>query len=112
MSRKDAAVLASRALALLFIVWALVDVSHLPEYLHSFLHYVDENPVPTTFIEYRRHYYLIALGFLLLGSSVSLSWRCGFTEAARKSRSYSRPPCRAKILYRTDLQRLLGGLIR
>jgi hypothetical protein len=77
MSRKDAVVLASRALALLFIVWALVDASHLPEYLHSFLHYVDENPVPTTFIEYRRHYYLIALGFLLIrivGFSLLAMW--------------------------------------
>ncbi|MGA8502722.1 MAG: hypothetical protein WB683_14310 [Candidatus Sulfotelmatobacter sp.] len=77
MSRKDAVVLASRALALLFIVWALGEASRLPEYLHSFLHYVDENPVPSTFIEYRRHFYLIALGFLVIrivGFSLLATW--------------------------------------
>jgi hypothetical protein len=77
VSRKDAVVLASRALALLFIVWALGEASRLPEYLHSFLHYVDENPVPTTFIEYRRHFYLIALGFLVIrvvGFSLLARW--------------------------------------
>jgi|HubBroStandDraft_4_1064222.scaffolds.fasta_scaffold07672_5 hypothetical protein len=77
MSRKDSVVLASRALALLFVVWALVDASHLPEYLYSFLHYVDENPVPTTFVEYRRHYYLMALGFLVIrivGFSLLAMW--------------------------------------
>jgi hypothetical protein len=42
MSRKDAVVLASRALALFFAVWALGEASYLPERLHSFLHYMDE----------------------------------------------------------------------
>jgi hypothetical protein len=77
MSRKDSVVLASRALALLFVAWALVDASHLPEYLYSFLHYVDENPVPTTFVKYRRHYYLMALGFFVIrivGFSLLAMW--------------------------------------
>ncbi len=77
MSRKDAVVLASRALALLFFVWALGEASHLPEYLHSFLHYLDAEPGPATFIEYRRHYYLISLGFLVirvLGFSLLAAW--------------------------------------
>ena len=37
MSRKDAVLLASRALAVLFIVSALIEMSYLPERLHSFL---------------------------------------------------------------------------
>ena len=51
MSRKDAVVLASRTLATLLIVWTLTDVSYLPEYLHSFLHYFNEAAVSTA-IEY------------------------------------------------------------
>jgi hypothetical protein len=77
MSRKDAVVLASRALAVLFVVWALGEASYLPERLHSLLHYVDEETGPATFIDYRRHYYLISLGFLLVrvvGFSLMARW--------------------------------------
>jgi hypothetical protein len=77
MSRKDAAVLASRALAVLFIVWAFSEASSLPERVHSFIHYMDGNPVSTTFIEYRRHYYLISLGFAVIrvvGFSLLAAW--------------------------------------
>ena len=41
ISRKDAVTLASRTLAVLLTVWALRDVSYLPETLHSFLHYLN-----------------------------------------------------------------------
>jgi hypothetical protein len=51
MSRKDAVVLPSRALAVLFVVWALGEASYLPERLHSFLHYMDEGPGQSTFID-------------------------------------------------------------
>jgi|HubBroStandDraft_1064217.scaffolds.fasta_scaffold00004_102 hypothetical protein len=75
--KKDAVVLASRALAVLFVVWALGEASYLPERLHSFLHYMDEGPGPASFIDYRRHYYLIALGFLAVravGYSLMARW--------------------------------------
>jgi hypothetical protein len=76
MSRKDAATLASRTLALLLTVWALSEVSYLPERLHSFIHYNSE-PGPSTFTYYRNHYYLISLGFLvvrIVGFSLMAGW--------------------------------------
>jgi hypothetical protein len=76
MSRKDAVVLASRTLATLLIVWTLTDVSYLPEYLHSFLHYFNEAAVSTA-IEYQRHYYLVRIGFLatrVIGYSLMARW--------------------------------------
>ncbi len=77
MSREDALVLASRALALLFAVCALGEVSYLPERLHSFLHYINQEPGSSTAIQYLRHYYLITLGFLvtrILGFSLLARW--------------------------------------
>ena len=65
MSRKDALVLASRTLALLLVVWALGEASYLPERVHSFLRYNNQEPGASTAIQYWRHYYLISLGFLV-----------------------------------------------
>jgi hypothetical protein len=77
MSRKDAVMLASRTLATLLTVWALAEVSYLPEYLHSFLHYLNHAPPSSTAIEYGRHYYLFRLGFLvtrIVGFSLMARW--------------------------------------
>jgi hypothetical protein len=77
MSRKDAVVVASRALAVLFTAWALGEVSYLPERLHSFLHYMNQEPGSSTSIQYWRHYYLITLGFLvtrIIGFSFMARW--------------------------------------
>jgi len=63
MSKKDAVMLASRTLATLLIVWALSDVSYLPERLHSYLRYLSQPA--SSGIDYLRHYYLIELGFLV-----------------------------------------------
>ena len=65
MSRKDNVVVASRALAVLFSAWSLGEVSYLPERLQSFLHYMNQETGSSTSIQYWRHYYLIALGFLI-----------------------------------------------
>jgi hypothetical protein len=65
MSRKDALVMASRALALLFAVSALVEASYLPEFLHSFRHYNNLEPGSSMAIQYWRHYYLIRSSFLV-----------------------------------------------
>jgi hypothetical protein len=65
MSRKDAVILASRTLAVLFTVWALSEVSYLPERLHSFLRYSNQDAAPSIAIQHWRHYYVIALGFLV-----------------------------------------------
>ena len=55
MSRKDALVLASRGLALLFAVWALGEMSYVPEFLHSFRHYINLDPASSS-VQYLRHY--------------------------------------------------------
>jgi hypothetical protein len=82
MSRKDAVVLASRTLAVLFIVSALIEVTYLPERFHAFLHYVNQEPASSAAIQYWRHYYLISLGFLIIriiGFSLMALWlrKCG-----------------------------------
>jgi hypothetical protein len=77
MSRKDAVMLASRTLAVLLTVWALSDVSYLPERLHSLLHYLNHEPASPAAIECERHYYLIQIGFLvtrIVGYSLLAMW--------------------------------------
>jgi hypothetical protein len=81
MSRKDAVLLASRSFAVLFTVWALNEVSALPERLQAFLYYVDHLQGSNT-IQYWRHYELISLGFLItriVGFSLMAMWlrKCG-----------------------------------
>jgi hypothetical protein len=70
-------VLASRMLALLLAVWALSEASYLPERLHSFLRYMNQEPGSSTALQYWRHYYLIVLGFLvtrIVGFSLMARW--------------------------------------
>jgi hypothetical protein len=77
MSKKDAVLLASRTLVVLLTVWALSDVSYLPENLHSFLHYLNHESASSTANEYLRHYYLIRLGFLvtrIVGYFLMAAW--------------------------------------
>jgi len=77
MSKKDAVVLASRTLATLLLVWTLTDLSYLPEYLHSSLHYLNHESTASNAIEYWRHYYLIRVGFLAartVGYSLMAAW--------------------------------------
>jgi hypothetical protein len=71
MSRKDALLLASRGLALLFTIAALVEVSYLPEFLTSLLHYKD------SLGSYWRTYYIFRTGFLfvrIVGYSLAAKW--------------------------------------
>ena len=82
MSKKDAVVLASRTLAVLFTVWALSDVCSLPERVQAFLHYADQVQGSSPYLQYWRHYELIALGFLItriVGFSLMAMWlrKCG-----------------------------------
>jgi len=77
MSRKDAAVLASRTLAWLLIVWALAEVSYLPEYGHSFFHELHHESVLSTAHGYWYYYYVIRLSSLLVrmvGYSLFARW--------------------------------------
>ena len=77
MSRKDAVLLASRTLALLLTVWALVEASYLPANMHSFLRYVNQEPGASTAIQFWRHYDLISLSFnvtRMIGFSLLAKW--------------------------------------
>jgi hypothetical protein len=77
MSRKDAVVLAARTLAALLSVWALTDVSYLPERLHPFVYYLSQEATSSASREHFRHYYLIGLGFLvvrIVGYSLMARW--------------------------------------
>ena len=77
MSKNDAILLASRALAVLLTVWALTDLSYLPGNVYAFLHYSNiELSSPTT-TQYYRHANLISLSFLvtrIIGFSLMARW--------------------------------------
>jgi hypothetical protein len=64
MSSKDAVALASRALSVLFIASGLSEVSYLPEFINSYLHY-DVAATTSGYVEYMHHYYLLRVGFLI-----------------------------------------------
>jgi hypothetical protein len=80
MSREDAIVLVSRALAVLLTLWVLVDVSYLPADLLAFRHYVDHEITSSGGAEYWlywRHHYLMELSFLvtrIVGLSLMARW--------------------------------------
>jgi hypothetical protein len=66
MSKTDAVVIASRALSVLLTVWALTEVSYLPEFLHSLLHYSDQSvQASASYTQYMHRYHLIRVGFLI-----------------------------------------------
>ena len=64
MSREDAVLLASRSLAVLFMIWALTDVSFLPGRLYTFLYYVNRDAA-SAYSDHMKHYELVELGFLI-----------------------------------------------
>jgi hypothetical protein len=84
MTRRDAVSLASRTLAVLLTVWALSELSALPEIVYSFVHYVNLEPASSTATQYWRHYDLLRLGFLITGivgfSLMALWLRSGSPE--------------------------------
>src|ERR1700690_2562683 len=77
MSRADAILLASRALAVLLTVWALSEVSYLPGSVYAFLHYSNVELATPTSTLYYRHANLISLSFLvtrLIGYTLMARW--------------------------------------
>jgi hypothetical protein len=74
---KDAAILASRTLALLLTVWALTELSYLPDSVYAFVHHMNRESVLSTAPRYWHHYYLVSLGFLVVriaGISLAARW--------------------------------------
>jgi len=77
MSRRDAILLASRALAILLTVWALADVSYLPGSIYAFRHYSSVELTSPTATLYYRHSNLISLSFhvtRIIGLSLMARW--------------------------------------
>jgi hypothetical protein len=80
MSRENAVCLASRVLAILFTVFTLMELSHLPDYVQSFVHYADYEIRPSTdiqYLQYWRQHTLIGLGFLvarIIGLALVSRW--------------------------------------
>jgi len=66
MSREDAVALASRTLAVLLMVWALTEVSHLPATVYGFIHYANVELSSPSATLYYRHANLISLSFLVV----------------------------------------------
>jgi hypothetical protein len=66
MSRRDAVLLASRRLSVLITIWALTELSYLPERLHSFLHYANGDAGASLYVEHMRHHDLIVVASLLI----------------------------------------------
>jgi len=60
MSKKDAVVLAARVLGVLMAMWALSEVSYLPERVLELLHYSSGNS------PYLRSYETVHVGFLVV----------------------------------------------
>jgi len=79
MSRKEIVFLVSRAFALLLIVWAVVDVTYMPERLFSLFYYVRQRSVLGLRDFWSSRYMLITLfavvriGGLLIAAS--LFWK-------------------------------------
>lgn len=79
MSRTDAVVLTSRALALLLMLWALIDLSYIPEEVISYRRYIGHEVTPTNseYWFYWSHHYLLNLSFLIariIGLSLLSRW--------------------------------------
>ncbi len=81
IEREDVILIASRILALLLLVWALLDLAALPEQGFSLIHYrilINKTPHDV----YMSHLYLIAtitlaLKILALLATVEWLWKCG-----------------------------------
>ena len=66
MSKKDAVFIASRTLAFLFVVWALAEVTYLPAFVHTYLHYENLQSGSPASVSYLQHYYLLRTCFLIV----------------------------------------------
>ncbi len=77
MSKEDFIVLASRTLAVLMMVWALSEVSHLPAMVYTFNHYASVELSSASATQYYRHEYLISLSFMIariVGYAILSRW--------------------------------------
>ena len=77
MSKREAVILAARTLSVLLTVWALREVSDLPEMVFAFLRYTNQEASSSATTQYWNHHYLMGLGFLItriVGFSLMARW--------------------------------------
>ncbi len=80
MSKEEAISVVSRALAVLISVWALAEVSYLPEHIQSYVHYMYYETTTSTnlsYLRYMQHIHFTTLAFLvtrLIGYSLLARW--------------------------------------
>ncbi len=81
MSREEVVQLVSRALAVVFVVWALIDITILPQTMLALVHHTLDRSVLVP-QGYLASYYLAGaishvLRILILASSAIWLWKCG-----------------------------------
>jgi hypothetical protein len=81
MSKKELVLVASRAIALYFVAWALSDITYLPEHLLALSHYRSLRSVLAS-SDYSANYYLLVTVFGMLRMfalflAATFFWRCG-----------------------------------
>jgi hypothetical protein len=80
-ARREVVLIAARALAILLLVWALLDLVYLPEYLVSLSHYTARPTVLSTDNYWSNHYRLVTAAclfrVLFLTCFSRVLWKCG-----------------------------------
>ena len=87
MSRQEAVLLASRTLGFLLLVWALSEISYLPDRVYSLMREMGRTSAFSTTGQYWQHYYLISLGFLvvrIVGFALTSRWLFRYTPEVQE----------------------------
>lgn len=66
MSKRDAVIIASRILCVLFIAWALTEISYLPEFVDSYRYYANGVYSSVGYVQYMQQYHLLRVCFLIV----------------------------------------------
>jgi hypothetical protein len=81
MTRDEGVHLASRSLALLMIIWALVDVTYLPDVVTSLVHYLRQRTILVPQNYWIHHYEMITTFYVFRTVALFIAarwfWRCG-----------------------------------
>src|ERR1017187_6909965 len=84
MSRKDTVILISRALAIMHLIFAIIEITYLPVRYMSFFHHANRMSVldTPTYDAYYRTYYGVDIALLLVRVAIELTvallfWKCG-----------------------------------
>ena len=81
MSKRQVVLVASRAFALLMIVWGMVELTYLPERAFELFHHIGQRSVLQVH-DFVTNYYLMLIAFnvfrmITLFVTAALFWKCG-----------------------------------